>query len=63
MTENKIKEIMLDIGKNARKASHSVCTLDEKKKTIFFFDASENLMKNKKILMQTVLILKKINQS
>ena len=48
MTENKIKEIMLDIGKNARMASHSVCTLDEKTKNDILFDASENLMKNKK---------------
>ena len=57
MTENKIKEIMLDIGKNARMASHSVCTLDAKTKNDILFDASENLMKNKKkYWMQTVLI-------
>ena len=37
MTENKIKEIMLDIGKNARMASHSVSTLDEKDKKRYSF--------------------------
>ena len=51
MTENKIKEIMLDIGKNARMASHSVSTLDEKTKNDILFDASENLMKNKKKIL------------
>ena len=51
MTENKIKEIMLDIGKNARMASHSVCTLDAKTKNDILFDASENLMKNKKKIL------------
>ena len=57
MTENKIKEIMLDIGKNARMASHSVSTLDAKTKNDILFDASENLMKNKKkYWMQIVLI-------
>ena len=64
MTENKIKKIMLDLGKNARTAAHSVGTLDTKIKNDILFDASENLMKNKKkYWMQILLILKKINQS
>ena len=51
MTENKIKKIMLDLGKNARTAAHSVGTLDTKIKNDILFDASENLMKNKKKIL------------
>ena len=51
MTENIIKEIMLDIGKNARVASHSVSALDANTKNDILFDASENLMKNKKKIL------------
>ena len=36
---------MLDLGKNARTAAHSVGTLDTKIKNDILFDASENLMK------------------
>ena len=51
MTENKLKKIMLDLGKNAKIASHSVCTLDTKTKNDILFDVSENLMKNKKKIL------------
>ena len=51
MTENKIKDIMLKLGKNARRASHSVCTLDTKTKNDILFDASENLLKNRKKIL------------
>ena len=51
MTENKIKDIMLNLGKNARRASHSVCTLDTKTKNDILFDASENLLKNRKKIL------------
>jgi len=44
MTENNIKEIMLDLGKNASMASHSVCTLKTKTKNDILLDASENLI-------------------
>jgi len=51
MTENNIKEIMLDLGKNASMASHSVCTLKTKTKNDILLDASENLMKNRKKIL------------
>ena len=51
MTENKIKEIMLDLGKKARMASRSVCTLNTKTKNDILLDASENLMNNRKKIL------------
>ena len=51
MTENKIKEIMLDLGKKARMASRSVCTLNTKTKNDILLHASENLMNNRKKIL------------
>ena len=40
MTENKIKEIMLDLGQKARMASRSVCTLNTKTKNDILLTAN-----------------------
>ena len=39
---------MLEIGENAKKASHSISVLNSKKKNDILLHAAENLMKNKK---------------
>ena len=54
---------MLEIGENAKKASHSISVLNSKKKNDILLHAAENLMKNKKkILHANNLDIEKTNQ-